>query len=113
MLLRKINNIKYLFLCQSADWQCVLEAEDEETAATLSVEKVMLFSKDKQDDKFSLSMVIAVQKLPCNLIDECSTLENSIAYYSPVILANAGFHVESKNLHNFLQQQIDDENESE
>jgi hypothetical protein len=113
MFLRKISNVKYLFLCQSADWQCVVEAEDQETAATLAVEKVMLNCKD-DGSKFSLAMVIAVQKLTSNLIEETSFLENSIAYYSPTILANAGFHVESKNLHNFLQQQIQEqEDESE
>jgi hypothetical protein len=110
MFLRKINNVEYLFLCQSADWQCVVEAEDQETAATIAVEKVMLNSKNNEN-KFSLAMVITVKKLPNNLVEE-SFLDDCIAYYSPVILANAGFHAESKNLHEFLQNQLE-ENESE
>lgn len=112
MLLRKINNIKYLYLCQSADWQCVVEAEDQESAATLAIEKVML-SKGDEDERFSLSMVVAVQKLLSNLIEESDLSENTTAFYSPTILANAGFHVESKNLHNFLEEQLKLEDEPE
>lgn len=107
-MLRKINNIKFLFLCQSADWQCVVEAEDEENAATLAIEKVM--KECVNDEEYMLSMVIAVKKLSYNLIEDVDT-NNCIAYYSPSILANAGFHNESANLHNFLQAKASKENE--
>lgn len=94
-MLRKINHILNLYLCQSANWQCVLESQDEETAATSAVEKVMLSSKE---DYFCLSSAIAVKKLSNNLLDS-SEEYTTISFYSPMILANAGFHVESTNLH--------------
>jgi hypothetical protein len=100
-MLRKINHILNLYLCQSANWQCVLESQDEESAATTAAEKVMLSSKD---DFFCLSSSIAVKKLSNNLLDSNEEY-NTISFYSQMILANAGFHVESTNLHlNLIQQ---------
>jgi hypothetical protein len=61
------------------------------------------------DEKYSLSMVVAVKKLPYNWVEDSDS--NSIAFYSPTILANAGFHNESANLHKFLQEKFTEENE--
>jgi len=112
-MLRKINDEDFLFLCQSANWQCVVRSEDEESAATLAIEKVMLCSEGEKDDKFSLSMVVMVKKLITNLIE--SEVDSQCAsFYSPVILANAGFHNESATLHKYLQEQLEQlENEDE
>lgn len=99
-MLRKINRIINLYLCQSADWQCVLEAQDEESAATIAVEKIML----SKEDVFSLSSVIVVKKLSNNLIEYNEDFEN-VSFYSPIILANAGFHFEANNLHSILENQ--------
>lgn len=109
-MLRKINKDIFFYLCQSANWQCVVEAQDEECAATAAIEKVMKNCDDEQEDgRFSLSMVIAVKKMPSNLIDEKDNIESTV-FYSPTILANAGFHSEASNLHNFLCSQEESEN---
>ena len=100
-VLRRTNHILNLYLCQSANWQCVLESQDEETAATSAIEKVMFSSKE---DFFCLSSSIAVKKLSNNLFDPDEEYK-SISFYSPMILANAGFHIESTNLHLSLIQQ--------
>ncbi len=107
MLLRKINHILNLYLCQSADWQCIVEAIDNETAATLALEKVMLNSM--KENSFSLSSMVVVKKLSNNLIEQNEDFE-AVSFYSPIILANAGFHVEANNLHLNLLKQMDDFN---
>jgi hypothetical protein len=108
-MLRKINYILNLYLCQSANWQCVIESQDEESAATLAIEKIMLSSN--KEENYCLSAALAVKKLPNNLIEPYDDFD-AISFYSPIILANAGFHVEASNLHLKLQQQLDDlENE--
>ncbi len=103
MLLRKVNHILNLYLCQSANWQCVVEAQDEESAATTAIEKIMLSNKE---ESFCLSLAVAVKKLSNNLIESHEDFD-VVTFYSPVILANAGFHVEANNLHTTLQQQSD------
>jgi hypothetical protein len=107
MLLRKINHILNLYLCQSADWQCVIEAADNETAATLALEKVML--NTGKENNFCLSSMVVVKKLSNNLIEGNEDFE-TVSFYAPVILANAGFHVEANNLHLNLLKQMDDFN---
>ena len=94
-MLRKINHVLNLYLCQSANWQCVIEAEDEESAATTAVEMVMLNSKE---DFYCLASTIIVKKLSNNLLDPFENF-NSVSFYSPMVLANAGFHIEASNLH--------------
>lgn len=106
-MLRKINYILNLYLCQSANWQCVIEAHDTESAATSAIEKIMLSSN--KDDNYCLATAVIVQKLPSNLLEPPDNAD-AISFYSPIILANAGFHVEASNLHLKLQQQIDELN---
>lgn len=108
-MLRKINYILNLYLCQSANWQCIVEADDEESAATSAIEKIM-FSNNKEES-FCLSTAVLVKRLSSNLMEPQDDFD-PISFYAPIILANAGFHVEANNLHLKLQQQIDDlENE--
>jgi hypothetical protein len=107
-MLKKINRILNLYLCQSADWHCVVEAQDEESAATMAIEKIMFISKE---DNFALSSTVVVKKLPNNLIERDENF-NSVCYYTPMILANGGFHLEANNLHAILseqQKEIDNE----
>lgn len=99
-MLRKINRVLNLYLCQSADWQCVLEAQDDESAATAAIEKIML----SKEASFSLSSMVVVKKLSNNLIEYNEDFE-SVCFYAPVILANAGFHAEANNLHSILVKQ--------
>jgi hypothetical protein len=109
-MLRKVNDSNFLFLCQSSNWQCVVIAEDEESAATSAIEKVMKLSEDDEEERYSLSMVVSVKKLSINLI-EPNIDEESISFYSPIILANAGFHTEASKLHKFLEEKIEENNE--
>ena len=98
-MIRTINEEQFLFLCQCADWQCIVEAEDEDTAATIAMENIM---NDKE--KRSLSAVIAIKKLQNNLF--VSSMEEEVqTFFSPLILANAGFHAEALKLQEFLDKQ--------
>lgn len=99
-MFRKVNSPTFLFLCQSADWQCVIESEDEESAATEAVESLM----SSNSGQGNLSIVISVLKLNNNLIDYQDQKEIK-TYYSPVILANAGFHAEARQLDLILQKE--------
>jgi hypothetical protein len=99
-MIRKVNGKYNLYLCQSCDWQSVIQAEDEESAATISVQEMM----KESSEEYSLSMVVAVLKLRNNIFDDFID-EDAKLFYSPLILANAGFHNESKNLHELLSKQ--------
>lgn len=100
-VIRILNKNLYLYLCQSADWQCVVQAEDDESAATLAVEEVMKASHDN-DEEYKLAFAIIVQKLRNNIVEE-SVEHERMTFYSPMILANAGFHVEANALEEFIQ----------
>jgi hypothetical protein len=107
-MLKKINRVLNLFLCHSADWHCVVEAQDEESAATMAVEKVMLTSRE---ENFALSSTIVVKKISNDLIERDENFA-SVYYYTPMILANGGFHTEANSLHAILteqKKQIEDE----
>ena len=93
---RLINEIKFLFLCQNADWQCVIEAEDAEMAATLAVEQVF-----KKKESAHLAEHFFVLKLPNNL--EIFKTSETKVFSSPIILANAGLHTEAVKLQAFLK----------
>lgn len=108
-MLRKINHILNLYLCQSANWQCVVEACDYETAATMAIEKVLLRSSSNEEESFCLSSTVVAKKLSNNLIEQNEDFE-SIPFYSPIILANAGFHTEANNLHLNLLKESDNYN---
>ena len=99
-MIREVNEIKFLFLCQSSDWQCIIEAENEETAATMAIESIM--TVDEVKDRFSLSNSVAVKKIQNNLFQESEESE-TIFFYAPMILANAGFHSEAKVLEQMIE----------
>jgi len=103
-MIRRVNDTFCLFLCQSADWQCVVSAEDEESAASLAVENIMRFYKDD----CSLSITVLIKKLTNNLI-ETSIDSEAVAFYSPTVLADSGYHNEAADLHNFLLNQKEEE----
>ena len=101
-MFRKVNSSTFLYLCQSADWQCVIQAEDHESAATQAVENLMTSSGEGGN----LSMVVTVTKLDNNILEISSNEDKEIrTYYSPMILANAGFHNEAKKLDEILKQE--------
>lgn len=103
-MIRRLTDITYLYLCQTADWQCIVEAEDEETAATLAVEKAIGLEEDGEERKFGLTASILVKRIHNNLYYPAVEIEDSVfEFYCPMILANAGFHSEAKSLEDFLQ----------
>jgi hypothetical protein len=97
-MIRTINERTFLFLCQSSSWQCVIEAEDEETAATISAETIM---RNKQDEDKNISMFFAVKKLINNLFNPEIDSEVKL-FYAPIILANAGYYYEANKLEEIL-----------
>lgn len=100
-MFRFINDNLYFFLCQSADWQCVIQAEDEESAATMAMEKLM-FEDDEKKSNYKLSVATVVEKLKNNMIEDGGA-EEPVVFYTPLILANAGFHTEAANLEKVLE----------
>ncbi len=100
-MIRKLDSELNLYICQCADWQCVVEAEDEEMAATAAIERVMLM-----EEKSNIGAYIAVKKIESDIYYPCP-LSNEIIkrYYSPTILANAGFHSDAVRLSDFLNKQ--------
>ncbi len=83
------------FVCQTADWQTIVLAEDELSAATKSIEQIMSESK-----KRNLAALILVKKITQDLTFK---LIESQTFFTPMILADAGFHNESVKLMDFLE----------
>jgi hypothetical protein len=98
-MIRKINSLQNLYLCQSSTWQCIVESSSEEEAATLAIENIMM---SEEADKFSLTASIAILKLNNNLFAN-EDVNEIFEFYSPMILANAGFHQEAQSLEKLLK----------
>jgi hypothetical protein len=84
------SNLKKLFICQSADWLTVINAEDESEAAALAVSEAVNRAC-KKDNHFNIGMFFSCQEINKN-DDSCSYI------YSPTVLADAGFHDMAKEL---------------
>jgi hypothetical protein len=84
------NNLKKLFVCHSADWLVVVNAEDEQEAAALAVFEAVEHA-GKKSDNFNIGMMISCKEINKN-DDSCSYI------YSPTVLADAGFHDMAKQL---------------
>lgn len=70
------------YLCQSADWQCVIHtASTPEEAAATAMQKQM----DSEYDSFAVAAAIRVT--PIQILTE-----QSVLLYSPSILADLGMH---------------------
>jgi hypothetical protein len=94
-VIRKITEGMYFFLCQTADWQTVVLAEDESSAATKSMEEAM-----RNDEKRGLAALILVKKITEDLTNK---VFESQTFFTPMILADAGFHNEALKLIDFLE----------
>jgi len=94
-VIREITDGKYFFLCQTASWQTVVLAEDELSAATKSVELAI-----NESQKKGLAALILVKKLTEDLTDK---VFESQTFFTPMILADAGFHNEAVKLMDFLE----------
>lgn len=84
------NNLKKLFICQSADWLNIINAEDESEAAAMAVTEAVEWAC-KKGNQFNIGMMISCQEINKN-DDSCSYV------YSPTVLADAGFHEMAKEL---------------
>lgn len=96
-MLREINDQLHFFICQTANWQAVVLAEDAMSAAVKSIEYVM-----KEHEKKGLAALVLVKQVSEDLSNE--VLETEI-FSTPIILADAGFHNESAKLKKFLEKQ--------
>lgn len=94
-MVRETTDEMNFFLCQTASWQRVVLAEDELSAATKSLELTMA-----EADKKGLSAFILIKKITEDLTNE---VFESQTFFTPMILANAGFHNEALKLIDFLE----------
>ena len=88
-----------LFYISSSDWEVVLGAENEVEAATKALEEKL--TTDPQNTNIS-TVILAL-----NISQSISTAdptESLHILYSPKILANAGFHEESKRLQELIEE---------
>jgi hypothetical protein len=100
-MIRLIKNLKKFYLCQSGNWQTVVESNSEENAATKAVEKILLSEEDSAN-KYSFSAVVYSKRLPVYLDEDDSSTSNTLIFFAPLIMANAGFHVEAAKLQAYL-----------
>jgi hypothetical protein len=100
-VIREITDGLYFFVCQTATWQTIVLAEDEASAATRAVEQVMEHSQKK-----ALAALILVKKISEDLTEG---LFESKTFFTPMILADAGFHNEAIKLIEFLEKTKNDE----
>ena len=102
-MIREITEGLYFFVCQTATWQTIVLAEDEISAATIAIEKVMEHSEKK-----GLAALILVKKITEDLTSE---VFESQTFFTPMILADAGFHNEAIKLIDFLEKTKNEQQE--
>lgn len=90
------SNIHFFFICQTANWQTVVLSDTEENACTSAIE---LMIREKKN--FPIGEFIFCSKI--NFPNEKTTKLKWQRFFAPMILANAGFHNEAKNLNNFIK----------
>lgn len=94
-MIREITDGMRFFLCQTASWQRVVLAEDELSAASKSLELTM-----NEPEKKGLAALILIKKITEDLTNE---VFESQTFFTPMILADAGFHNEAIKLMDFLE----------
>jgi hypothetical protein len=107
-MIREITSLSKFYLCQCSNWQVVVQADCEEDAVTKAIEFVMT----EDSEKVKLSAGIYVRKMPSFIDQKEIEPEETLIFYVPMIMANAGFHAEASKLQNFLDT-IQDEEENE
>ena len=116
-MFRKLSDTERFFLCQNADWQSIVQAEDEEQAATIamellmheSIKKDLLQEEDQDKSNDNVAAVFAVKKIRNNLFLNTEEIDAKF-YYTPMIMANAGFHSEAKRLDLIFKEMSEREN---
>ncbi len=80
-----------VFLCKSGGWTCVVQAEDWADAASKAVTEALMYFVEKDQDNFVVGSVILCQEI-------VEDLESCTFFYTPAVLADAGFHDLAKDL---------------
>ena len=96
-MIRNITEERFFFVIQNSNWQCVVEAEDEISAATIAIEIVM------KNSESNIAGATIVKKIKNDLMNSIDDDEKKI-FFTPMILANAGFHVEASKLTEILNE---------
>lgn len=102
-MIREITEGLYFFVCQTATWQTVVLAEDEVSAAAKAIEGAIENSQKK-----GLAALILVKKITEDLTNQVS---ESQTFFTPMILADAGFHNEAIKLIDFLEKTKNEQQE--
>lgn len=89
----------------------MVEAECFENAATIAVEKIFTSEKNVLN-KYSFSAIILTKQIPYFLDEESDGIffETKV-FYTPLVMADAGFHVEAAKLQSYLDKIEQEENE--
>lgn len=80
-----------LFLCKSGGWTSIVQAEDWADAASKAVIEALTHFAEKDEPNFVIGSLIMCQEI-------VEDLETATYFYTPVILADAGFHELAKDL---------------
>lgn len=102
-MIREITEGLYFFVCQTATWQTIVLAEDEASAATMAIEKAM-----ECPEKKGLAALILVKKITDDLTNQVFETKT---FFTPMILADAGFHNEAIKLMEFLERTKNEQQE--
>ena len=99
MLNRTLDkNSKDLFFVTSSDWEAVIEADGPSEAATMALETQL----KEEPDRTNISSVI----ISLNITETVQTVDaeaSMVVFDAPTILANAGYHEESKHLKGIIE----------
>jgi len=100
MYSRKVEeNSKDLFFISSSDWEAVTEGSDATEAATLALEQRM----EEFPESTNISSIILALNITSELANNSGSDKIELLY-SPKILANAGYHEESKKLQTIIEE---------
>ena len=80
-----------LFLCTSGGWTSVVSAEDASDAASKAVVEALTHFAEKDEPNFVVGSLIMCQEI-------VQDLEKATYFYTPAVLADAGFHDLAKDL---------------
>ena len=91
-----LKNFKQkIFLVQSGDWECVVNAEDVTDACSKALEQVMMCFKEAGLEDINLGFLMSCQEFQ-------EDLEKISYVHTTTILANNGHYELAKNLENEL-----------
>jgi hypothetical protein len=80
-----------IFICKSGGWTSIVQAEDCADAASKAVIEALTHFAEKDEPNFVIGSLIMSQEI-------IEDLESATYFYTPVVLADAGFHDLAKDL---------------